>query len=216
MWTKGSACPSSQAGGSSSRCPRLPQPAHALALPREPRPSLVHPSLHWGTAGWLWEVPVLLGVSLQAGPMVLTWGGFAALPSQVQRRFPRALKFFHVPPELGMGMGMGMGRTKGPIPSTLQQGGPADMPGGTAWQPPAASYLQPDMLPCSRRAAASGVPCGTWGSPHQPCGAGLGDTQGPFCPMGCRATGQGCPQVLWVLSRQWGWHWDNPMGFTWD
>lgn len=33
--------------------------------------------------------------------------------------------------------------------------------------------------------------------------------------MGCRATGQGCPQVLWVLSRQWGWHWDNPMGFTW-
>lgn len=120
--------------------------------------------------------------------MVLTWGGFAALPSQARRRFPRALKFFHVPPELGRGMG----RTKGPIPSTLQQGGPADMPGGDSLAAPSGA------LSAARRAALEQQGwqegCSTRGSPAAP-GGPLRHLGVPTPALWCRPGGHSGPPL---------------------
>lgn len=139
-------------------------------------------------------VPALLGVSLRAGALSASngahMGGFAALPSPGQRRFPHALKTLCVP------QGWAGARAGQRVPShaPLRRVALQICRVGTARQPPAAPYLQPDTPPWTStaggRAAAPGGPhtsstVPTWGL--------LGPPSAPRGAAGCRAMGQGLP-----------------------
>lgn len=172
-------CHSSQAGGSSC-CPP--------ALPSEPCPSPTRPSLPWGTAGWFWGLPVLLGLTLQAGPVTasegLAWGALLHCPPW-GKWFLCALQTLHAP--------LNPRQDNRPHPVSCRVALQIDRV-GTALQLPVPPYLEPDTLPWGSTLLGglwhTGLSCGTWGSPHPLCGTSLGDTQAPLLLWGTRPQGR--------------------------
>lgn len=145
-------CHSSQAGGSSS-CPP--------ALPPEPCPKPHRPFPASGDSGVVLGVPVLPGVTLQAGPvtasMGLAWGALLHCPPW-GKWFLHALQILHVPPNPG--------QDNRPCPVCVLQGGPADRQGGDSSAAASASLSGARHAAPGQHGCWQG--CGTRGSPVAP------------------------------------------------
>lgn len=90
---------------------------------------------------------------------------------------------------------MGMGRTKGSIPSTLQQGGPADMPGGDSLAAPGGFLSAARCAALEQQGWQEG--CSTRGSPVAPEGPhtspvvqAWGTLRAPSAPWGAGPQGR--------------------------
>lgn len=178
-------CHSSQAGGSSS-CPP------ALSQPHTPFPALPRVGL---------GVPVLLRVTLQAGPVTALPGENGLFVLSRPSMSPQT-----------------QGRTTGPVLCVLQ-GGPADRQGGDSSAAPSASLSGAShaVLGLGALWHSRGVSCGIWGVPYP-----LWGHSGPLCHRGVQGhraelplsaeQGAGLAGTAIMGTMPWG----QSLGLTWS